>query len=639
MSGYGATFTRGSAGGPGLTPDRRRQLGSQGDNYAAFANPFFDQAGTYTPTTVKELYAYCRHFHLTHGLINAINTKAAEYPVTDLIFEANEPSLVARYEELFFEGLDYSTQQIAINVSKNVYGIAFVSVNFPFEKFLRCGACKEEISAMRSRPFWRYTVGRFRLTCPKCGATGPADSADRPQRKASEISLMNWNPEQISIFENEVTGRKDYVYEPSPRFRQAIKLGRKDLVCTTPELFLEAVRLDRPVVLDPSRVFVMKRPGLPQQGGGSGIPLMFPVLKDAYYLQVMKRANETICLQHLVPQIFIFPQPSTSGADPYVTASLSDWRDTIRAELAIQRRDPAYYGVVPFPLGHQVIGENGRSLMLLPEIQEQARQICIGMGFPPDLIFGNGSYAGNSVNMRMLENVFLGDVRQHKRLLRFVLTQISTFMNWPPVTGRFKPFRMADDLQRQGFFFTLNQAKKISDTTLLSLVDLRVDTETKLQSEEVAARGAAMREMQSMEASIQSDAQVIMAKGQSKAQEVMAEAQAKAMAPKPDPFIEAVSSPVNQAAGLNDNASLRALADAVRSMPEGRKQLFMKQLQDQSPDISQLLLQQQQQQMAEQGGAPAEDPAAQGAQPGDGTHIDMRPLPQQLPPRRASMAG
>jgi hypothetical protein len=632
VTGYGIANRTGSGPG-GLTPDRRTQLGGK---YTPFANPFFDQAGTYTPTSMKELFAFCRHFFLTHGLINAIITKASEYPITDLIFEDSDQRMKSQYEDLFSDVLNYPTQQYAINIDLNCYGIAFVSVNMPFDKKIICSSCKQEHSAKKSRPYWRYTAGRFRLDCPKCGNSGFAESRDETVRNLREISIMRWNPERMNVIENEVTGRCDYILDLSPGFRNSIKMGRKDLVATTPDLFLEAVRLGRQVVMDPNRVFVMRRPGLSQTVGGWGVPAMMPVLKDAYQLQVAKRSNEAIMLQHLVPQVFIFPQPSTAGADPYITSNLADWSSTIRAELANQRRDPAYYGIVPFPLGHQVIGENGRSLLLLPEIQEMARQICVGMGYPPDLVFGTGNYSGNSVSMRMLENVMLTNVRAHKRLLRFVIREVSTFMGWPVIKGRFKPFRMADDLQRQAFFFSLNQAKKISDTTLLSMVDLSVDAESKLMKDEIGIRSAALREVNAVEADIAGDAQLVMAKSQAKAQEVLAESQARAMAPKPDPFLSSVSSLASSTAiDLNTDVAMRGLAEAVRAMPQDRKELFIAQLKDNSPDISALM---QAQAMAQAGMAPG-DPAAGGGDPMAAAGVDQRPLPEQRPPQRQSLVG
>lgn len=606
-----------------------------GRTYQPFANPFFDQASTYLPPTVKALFTFCRHFHLTHGIINAVNTKSSEYPITDIIWTAEEPQIARKYEELFMDQLNYPVSEYEINLDLNVYGNAFVSVGFPFRKQLQCSGCRVWHDAVQTRTNWRYALGKFWLNCPKCYSAGYARAKDEYIRKLSEITIQRWNPELISIFENEVTGRIDYVLDLSQGFRAQILMGRKDLVATTPEVFLEAVHTRRQIVFDPSEIFHFRRPSLSMTSKGWGIPSMMPVLKDAYYMQIMKKANEAILLQHILPQIFLFPQPSTNGADPYVTANLADWRDHIRREIARQRVDPAYYGILPFPIGHQVIGENGRSLLLMPEIQQMAEQICVGMGFPVNLVFGDGTYAGSSVAMRMLENYFLGNVRGHRRLLRWVIGRIAAFLNWPRADARFKPFRMADDLQRQAFMFSLNQAKKISDTTLLAQVDIKIEDELRLRMSESAQMARVQREEQVTAAEVASDAGVVMAKGQARAQEVMAEAQARAMTPKTDLFQSALSSSVGSgSSGVPLESATLALAEAVRGMPEPRKSHYMRQLESNMPEVAQLI-----QQQVALGGAP--DPTAGamgGAQPGMGmmgAGVDMTPQPNVLPPRRA----
>jgi hypothetical protein len=603
-----------------------------GRRYQPFSNPFFDHASTYSPPTVKSLFGFCRFYYLTHGAINAVCTKAAEYPVTDLILQHKDRPVVDRWEELMLGALNYRVSQFEINLDYYVFGNAFVSPSFPFRKVLTCGnsACGAESDAVLTRPSWRYINHRFWLTCPKCGQTDFAKSTDHYYPKYSDIRLVRWNPENIQIFYNEATGREDYLYDIPQDFRADITMGRKDLVATTPEVFLDAVRLKRNLVFDKHEVFHLRRPSLSAANRGWGTPLLMPVLKDAFYVQVMKKAQEAVLLTHLVPQVFLFPQPATAGADPFVSTSLANWRDHIRRELARQRMDPAYYGILPFPLGHQVIGENGRSLLLMPEIRAMTEMITIGMGFPSDLVFGQGSYAGTSVSMRMLENFFLSNVHSQLRLLHWCIRRFSAFLGWPRVDGRFKPFRMADDLQRQALMLQLNQVGKISDTTLLSYADLKMEDETQLQVAESSFRAEAVRKQQLLQAEVQAESQIVLAKAQAKAQVAMAEATANAQKPPRDPFIEAQSSSLpGQTPGVSLDAVLSTLGEAVRKMPPERAQAYISQLQVEVPELAQAIDPSQQPPVPADPNAPAQ-PAQQGA-----PAVDMRPMPQVLPPRRA----
>ncbi len=503
-------------GPTGMMEGRGASMGSSfsrtsilGRNYAPFANPFFDQASTYTPSTVRNLFSFCRYYFLTHGVINAICTKAAEYPITDINFTHSDKGVVNRWRGLLLGDMNYRTHQFEANLDYYVYGQAFLSPAFPFRKAIICSKCNHRVDAIDYRRHWRYTDHRFYLTCPKCGQSDYATATDQSHPRPSEIGMIRWNPENVSIFYNESTGRMDYAYDLSSRFRSLVTMGRKDIVATTPQLFLQATRERRSLTFDKRGVFHMRRPALSSMDQGWGIPLLMPVLKDAFYMQIMKKAQETVLLTHMIPQVFLYPQPATSGADPFSTINLADWRGHIQRELSRQRADPAYYGILPFPMDHQIIGENGRALLLMQEIRMMAELICVGMGFPSDLVFGQGNYAGTSVSMRMVENFFLSNVQSQYRLLHWFMGHIADFLNWVPATARFKPFKMADDLQRMALATQLNQTQKISDTTLLSMMDFDVESEAELQVKETSIRMEAMKKQQLAAAEIQGEAMIV----------------------------------------------------------------------------------------------------------------------------------
>lgn len=615
--------------------DRTATLGRK---YQAFTNPFFDLASTYTPTTVKALFQYCRHYHLTHGIINAIITKAAEYPITDLILSHKDRPVKDRWDELLNGVLNYRVHQFEINLEYYVYGNAFVSPSLPFTKILKCRACSAEHQALRDRKQWRYSAQGFWLSCTKCGQTDYAHERDDYYPRISEISLVRWNPELISTFYNEATGRTDYSLDFSAEFKNGILLGRKDLVATTPKVILRAVKDQKTLVFDPQAVFHMRRPGLSGMNRW-GIPLMMPVLKDAFFMQIMKKAQESVLLTHLVPQVFLFPQPATSGADPFTSTSLADWRDHIRRELARQRVDPAYYGILPFPLGHQTIGENGKSLLLVPEIESTGQHICIGMGFPVDLIFGNGTYAGSSVNMRMLENFFMSNMHGHLRLAQWVLKHFGSFLNWPTPDARFKAFRMADDIQRTALMMQMNQADAVSETTLLSQVDLKVEDETQLRAAEMEQKQATMKKKAEIMAEAQGQSMVISAKYQAQAQGAGQAAMVRDALSRKSPFETSLTSDVTRSPGITLDAAAAALSEAVKRMPPERAAVYMAQLRGSLPELGQLV---DQQQGAGLPAVPENDNAPQGgqqAQPNPTQAVDMRPLPSKLPPRRQTLSS
>jgi hypothetical protein len=280
------------------------------------------------------------------------------------------------------------------------------------------------------------------------------------------------------------------------------------------------------------------------------------------------------------------------------------------------------------------------------------------------------SYAGTNVSMRMLENAFIGYLLRHKALFRWVMREIASFLRWPVANGRFKPFKMADDLQRKAFDMQLNQAGKISDTTLLAGSDYDQEEENKIMVKETASRIEATKRQQLAMAELQGEQQLIMNKYQVKAQQAAQQAQQapaapgeaggpdamgagtpggqqaaapveqapaspapvppqqqKQAAPPPGPM-ESMQSPLamgqrmqpGQAGGADIQSMAFMLAQSIQEMPPQQQEQAIANLRAQSPEVADLV--EQIIRAGEPAGGEQQNP------------IDMRPLPDKLPARR-----
>lgn len=525
--GPGGAVASGPASGLRFAQTRGRISGSNvtGVNYPS---PFFDVAHTYLPVTVKQMFKWCRYYFLTNPLINACVFKLSEYPVTDIIIDHPSNEVKKRWTDYFQDHLRWQPFRVEAGLDYFAYGNGCISLGFPFKKYLYCKACDFRDEADKIRAQWIFTSFQFRMTCPKCGYIGDALPKDFYYKNPSGIKTIRWNPEDIEISYNDISGEYTYFYTIPAVVRNDIVIGRKDIVASIPQVFIQAMREQKGVILSKDNFFHMRRPTLATQDRGWGTPLLLPVLKDTFYLQVMKKAQEAILLEHVVPLRVLFPQAGSGSSDPYTTINLIDWRDQVAAEIARWRYDPNYIPVMPLPLGNQTIGGDARALMLTQEITVWSDQILNGMGVPVEFIRGGLSYAGTNVSMRMMENMFLGYISRQKALAKFVMKQVASFLGWPEANIRFKPFKMADDLQRKAYLFQLNQANKVSDTTLLADSDLSQDEENEIMIRETDKRIEATKKQQLAMATIQGEAQQIMMKYQTKAQQ---DAQKAMMAP------------------------------------------------------------------------------------------------------------
>ncbi len=533
------SITGGSFGGPSFGAARfqtgltRGRVGGFRANQQAvtYPSPFFDIAHTYLPTTVKQLFQFCRYYYLTNPLINAIVQKLSEYPVTDIVVDHEDPKVVQKWTEYFENTARIRPFQVECGLDYNCYGNCAVSLSFPFQKYLKCKNCGFSEQAKKIRNNWTYTSHEFRMSCPKCGHTGPAHPKDWYYPDASGIRPVRWNVEDIEVNYNQITGEYTYFYTIPAPIRADITLGKKDVVEGMPQIFLQAIRQQKGVVFSKANFFHLKRATIAWQDRGWGIPLILPVLKDAFYLQIMKKAQEAILVEHIVPLRVLFPQAASGTSDPFTTINLTEWRDQVAAEIARWRFDNNYIPIMPLPLGNQSIGGDGKALLLQGEMQQLGEHIIMGMGVPREFLQGGMSYAGTNVSMRMLENAFISYIGRQRQLVTWMMKMVAHFMQWPEVGIRFKPFKMADDLQRKSYLFQLNQAQKISDKTLLADADLDLDEENEIMIRESAKRVEATKKSQLAMADIQGESQLIMMKYQAKAQKAMMEDQAGPQAP------------------------------------------------------------------------------------------------------------
>lgn len=362
----------------------------------------------------------------------------------------------------------------------------------------------------------------------------------------------------------------------------------------------------------------------------------FKVEKDTTFCTPGIATKNSIALERIVPLTVLFPQPGSGSSDPYSTISLSKWRDQVGSEVQRWRLDRNYIPILSLPIGSQNIGGDGRALLLGQEIRIWSEHIIAGMGVPQEFVMGGLQFSGSNVSLRMLENQFLRYVSDQLRMIKnFVVKNVAAWMDWPMVNVRFKPFKMADDLQRRAFDFQLNQAGKLSDTSLLANCDYDPIKEDEQMAKETVRRLEAVGRQQRAEAQIAVDAQTIQAKGQAKVQQIMAQEQQQAMqgqanaAPgeaqegqqqQPSNSMGGSSGGGTSSGGAPNQqkqAMAQQMAQRLVQYPPDQQQQIVQQIAQQDPELAQMvesMLKQQQ------------------ASPQSG--IAGQPQPEQLPARR-----
>lgn len=650
---------------------RGRTADGQGRSGVRYPSPFFDLGQTYLPTSQKQLLRWCRYYYLVNPLINTTITKMAQYPITEIVIDEKDAATKEKWETLLGSHLRYRPFQIEVGLDYFTYGICVVTIHFPFTKYLICKSCGHKEKAKQAKYKWRNLD--YVIDCKKCGEYAPAKVQDFYEKDLRRIRLMRWNPEYVNVDPGFAGTDPTYTFEIPLQIRNDILLGKKTVLDSVPDVFIEAMRRNKFVRFADENIFVFKRPIISQKDEGWGMPLIFPVLKDTFYLQILRKAQEAIAQEHIVPLRVLFPQAGSNTADPYTTISLDSWKSRIEAEIAKWKYDNNYLPILPLPIGNETIGGDGRALMLHQEMDAWSKQIVAGMGVPQEFIYGGMQYSGSNVSMRMLENDFIGYRVDHENMLNnFVIRRIAHFMGWPAVSAHMRRFKMADDLQRTSFYFQLNQAQKISDTTLLQEADMDPTVEEQRKKIEFGKLMEFQRKTQIAQAEVQGQVMQIQAKAQAAAAPPMPPGQPGAEGQPQDPNAAAAgaapqagaeggSVPGPEAApGMPENSTVdmqnaqqapqegipqemqspitmgqmggganllylaRRAATALQQVDEVQKQTMLNNMKLSNPQLYSLVIRIL---MKEQGSQADPLDAAQS------------PLPQQKPERRASHVG
>ena len=501
-------FPVGSSGDLRFASNQGRGAEGRARTGVRYPSPFFDIGHTYLPPSYKSLLRWCRYYYMTNPTINAAVTKMAAYPITDLHYDTESIGLKHIWDDLLMRKLGWRAFIYGAGLDYFTYGNAFLGISFPFRKHLICPRCSK--STHIKDMDYRFRGFKYEATCTKCHYNGEFTVYDRYVRATDDLRLMRWNPEDIDIDYNSYNGKKRILYNIPVHLKNDIRLGKRSVIEDIPDIYIRAVEKNKALVL--SKVYHFCRQTIAQDGRnmGWGLSMILPVLKDTYYLQMLRKAQEMIAQEHIVPLRVIFPSANGATSDPYSTVNLSDWVGKVEQEVETWKLDPNHIPIFPLPIGHETIGGDGRALMLSQEMRMVEETIIAGMGVPVEFVKGGVSFGGTALSMHILKNQFEGYRRFVLEVLQsFFIPEIAHYMGWPTVNIRLKRFHMSDDLQRASLSFQLNQAAKISDKTMLEELNYNVEEETEIIRRESAAQLQNMGFQQAQQAHMQGEAQRI----------------------------------------------------------------------------------------------------------------------------------
>lgn len=563
-----------------------------------YPNPFFDLSNNYVPKNIKTLFKYCKTFFYTSGFLRNVITKLTEYPITDLLFSTTVSKDTREKYTFAFTKLKIKSFLIEIGLDYFTYGNCFISTYLKPKRFLACPKCGQStpLDNFKEKDLVLKNF-KFIGICPACKNSGLEFKIDDQYVKSIDnFKLIRWAPENIDIEFNPLTGSSAYYYTVPTKIKSALLKGDRVLFREIPAVFLDSMREQKSIRLDDSNLFHFKRPTLAEEDMGWGKPLILPALKEIYYLQTLKRGNEAIAHEHVVPKKSIFPA-NTTTLDPYTQMNLGKWKGQMEEQIKKWKSDPNHIGVFPIPIGYQELGGNARALLLTPEMKFLEESIINSLGVPLEFIKGGSTWTGSSVSLRIVENHFL----TYRELLLdfingFLVEKLVSLLKYPKVEVRFQKFRMADDINSRQLALEMAVRNKISDATLLDEFGLQYDEEQDaLKKTRISSLDEQIKQLKA-EAEAQGQAMIIQAIYQTRARVAAAQEEIKIQA---ELFQEELA---RENVGIPDEPLklIERFSMELLSLPPEEQTKRLRVLSEKMPTTYTLILKRMQSMMAEQ---------------------------------------
>jgi len=449
-------------------------------------NPMFDFVTGFAPRKLKDLFRWVEYLYYNSAHIFAALKKFAEYPVTKVMIQSSDEALTKNWERVLNKSIRIKSVAIASGLDLHLYGNSFTSVYHPFNRFLICKECNARTGIKKTTYKFNLKTLSFSYSCPACNTTTTGEILDEKASDEHRINVIRWDPKLMDINHNPITNESVYYYTIPQELKSKVEKGDAHIINTLPIEFLKAIRDDKLFEFADGAVYHMKIH--PPAGISSqwGFPPLTTTIKLFLYTAILRKANEAIAFEHILPFRVLHPAPISGAADPAQMVNLMKWRQEMTANIKRWRRDPLHIMFAPAALGVTMMGGQGRSLLTLGEIKEAEEEIIAAMGIPKEFIYGGLSFSGSSITLRMLENQLETYTSHLNEQLEWVIKQSSKILSWKPVEAEYLPFKLVDDAVQKQFLLGLQQATggMISNTTMLDLNDSDINEEREKRLQE-----------------------------------------------------------------------------------------------------------------------------------------------------------
>lgn len=450
-------------------------------------SPFLDYASLHLPTNIHEAFEVAEAMYYSNRTFaQAIEYVVSYFTGTDINIITKDEEKAAEYKKFMAEKLNIKSNLFLIGRDVKVYGNACISVLAPFKRFLTCPECGA------ARPIgsvdYKFTLNNgFAYKCPSCDKSCQVlNPDDRPTLEENQIRIKRWPIKQIRIVAQPYGGNPEYYFEVPPSDLSMIQSGNKKYLEEAPWGIIQAVRTGTLFKFADNMMYHLSVGNLSDiKMGEWGLPPVIAGFRDAYLAQILKRNNETIALDHMLPIRLVTPASVGATGDAMKTVNIGSFGAQVMRSIERARRDPTGWQWMSVPVNYQLLGGEGKAFVQ-PQLLEAAQADFLnGLGVPVELYRKTLSVQTAPFAARLFEageTVFLSNLQG---ALSWILDRVSAILNWLPCEVVLTRPTHADDIERRMMMLQMMMQGIAAEQDVLTLFGLDwKDTFKKRQAEQ-----------------------------------------------------------------------------------------------------------------------------------------------------------
>lgn len=479
-----------------------------------FPNPFDDLASLAMPETMPLVLRWTEYIVSLDGTYAQALNRVVSYFVTNVELDDVSDDEQEKWLEYLNGNLDIKYWIRTLGMDMLVYGNAFVSVLPGFRRSLYCPKCRKverPLGLIADDPKFKFRWDNFQFHayCPVCKTDGEWKHIDRKVGEADACIVKRWNPHDMELLWDPYTDSCKFIWKIPEDYKKQIREGKIHILERVPWEVIECVSRNKHMMFEDDVVYHMKEPSLAGiRNRGWGISRVLSNFRQTWYVQVLRRYNEAIALDYIIPFRIITPETGNSGTgtDPLTNFGMGNFAGQIRSMLKKRRRDPGAMNVLPFPVKYQLLGGEARQLAPNDLFNAAMETQLSNIGIPADLWKGSLQVQSAPVALRLFESSWASVPHAYNKLVSFLVKKVAKILNWQLPKAKLESVTHADDIAAQQAKLQLMMGGQVSPSTGLKSVRLNYRDEVKrtiedqrYQAEQQAKSQAEMEGMAQME--------------------------------------------------------------------------------------------------------------------------------------------